>query len=1192
MFYQKFLSLNSLTQNRKKYTYYFLLFSMLVFFFNQVKGQGAYSLPNIINPSPQSMAFTKYGDYPMATYAGMTDITIPIHTIKSRKLSMPITMGFHASGRMANEQDGILGMRWTLNCGGLVTRTMKGAPDEWTLLDPLNIDSITAYPFKTPSFDLLYAACPDGKMTGASIPNAYRYDSEFDIFSYALPNGKSGHFILKNVNGVKVPMIIPYEALKIEFVKDPTQYGNPGYFESVAITDNDGTKYFFGKISASTANAVETNTEYDAVGGQLGNVPTAWYLTKILSSDNTDEILLSYVTRDNTHLSASQSATIFDRYRNDDSQFWEYGNVDSYKIYLRQLLVMWHFEQSDVVVHQGTSGSYAPIVSAIQFNGGAVSLTYNNEKLLTEMNVNKNSVPFKKIKFNSSKHPGETLNYLDNISFYGESQNIVNEKYDFTYYAGTAEAPYTAVQRKDWWGYYNVSANHLLPYQVVMATPIPFCICDNSQAFGYDNGVLGRGANVEAKKLGMLKTITYPTGGQTEFIYEGNKYSYNEEGPGLRIAEVISKPLNGKNIHKIYKYGAGENGIGYINWLTTPGYPSRTELSTIEGNVMHYWTWVIANSTPTAYGGNLHTGYRSTVYYDDPYITSELSASYIKYNEVTEYYIEDNIPQQKTKSYYSWGDDEEVSSFIVHDYDQPIYHPRKFSDPKNSWLKPVLNNKIFYKYSNGQFDPVKNEHYDYEAVEKDNAWDMPTYNHTNLIYLIQYGNGVNGTDWYNTSKAYDEQNCSVYGYGLRNYKTGTQYIHQIRTEDISPAGTILTTKITELEPTYHFIRSEEITNSKSETVKTIYSYPHDFPNTTVYQQMVQKNILSPRIEQTSSVNNVQTKKATTNYFSPFTNIFVPQSVEFKSGNSTQEVIATFNKYDNKGNILEQQKANDVKEVYLWGYNSTYPVAKILNSTSNTVETYVTQSVLDNPSDDATLRSHLNNLRNINGALVTTYTYNPLVGITSETDPRGRTIYYEYDKFSRLILIKDNEGKVVKKICYNYAGQTEDCSYACPPNTPPIWQNTGNTRCQLDNTGQNTGYVEYEQTNINSCNTATTQWLLQTGGQNTALCPLPTLVNLTSTMTYSVSGYTASYYNISTGYTYSFSVSTASGLQSLGTIPAGNYNLTISRTTGAPITGLFKSGCFKQTITGTSATFYNVAVSSTTCNSITLTLGVD
>jgi YD repeat-containing protein len=62
------------------------------------------------------------------------------------------------------------------------------------------------------------------------------------------------------------------------------------------------------------------------------------------------------------------------------------------------------------------------------------------------------------------------------------------------------------------------------------------------------------------------------------------------------------------------------------------------------------------------------------------------------------------------------------------------------------------------------------------------------------------------------------------------------------------------------------------------------------------------------------------------------------------------------------------------------------------------------------------------------ALMSSFTYNPLFGITSQTDPSGKTNTYEYDNLGRLSLVRDQDGNVVKKVCYSYSGQTVSCNF--------------------------------------------------------------------------------------------------------------------------------------------------------------------
>lgn len=49
----------------------------------------------------------------------------------------------------------------------------------------------------------------------------------------------------------------------------------------------------------------------------------------------------------------------------------------------------------------------------------------------------------------------------------------------------------------------------------------------------------------------------------------------------------------------------------------------------------------------------------------------------------------------------------------------------------------------------------------------------------------------------------------------------------------------------------------------------------------------------------------------------------------------------------------------------------------------------------------------------------TFTYDPLIGKTSETDTGNATIFYEYDEFNRLMNIKDQYGNIIKNHYYHY-----------------------------------------------------------------------------------------------------------------------------------------------------------------------------
>jgi YD repeat-containing protein len=52
-------------------------------------------------------------------------------------------------------------------------------------------------------------------------------------------------------------------------------------------------------------------------------------------------------------------------------------------------------------------------------------------------------------------------------------------------------------------------------------------------------------------------------------------------------------------------------------------------------------------------------------------------------------------------------------------------------------------------------------------------------------------------------------------------------------------------------------------------------------------------------------------------------------------------------------------------------------------------------------------------------MITTFTYDPLKGMTSQTGPDGVTLTYEYDDLGRLVRVKDHLGNLVKHYEYHY-----------------------------------------------------------------------------------------------------------------------------------------------------------------------------
>ncbi|WP_407428035.1 hypothetical protein, partial [Arcticibacter sp.] len=219
--------------------------------------------------------------------------------------------------------------------------------------------------------------------------------------------------------------------------------------------------------------------------------------------------------------------------------------------------------------------------------------------------------------------------------------------------------------------------------------------------------------------------------------------------------------------------------------------------------------------------------------------------------------------------------------------------------------------------------------------------------------------------------------------------------------------------------------------SDGKSVVHLDRYSADKPSDTqtpvsVLNEMVDnKHILYAKIKSESRKNGVLAKGEQNNY--RLENGQALLSSAAVANGTVYENRREFTKYDALGNLLSISEDGLVSH-FIWSYNSMYPIAKIQNAEYSKIEELLNGranieefSRRERPTDED-VRLFLLPLRApgvLKGAAIITFTYEPLVGMTSQTDRRGSTTYYGYDNLQRLLWIKNENLELLKEYHYNY-----------------------------------------------------------------------------------------------------------------------------------------------------------------------------
>jgi hypothetical protein len=242
-----------------------------------------------------------------------------------------------------------------------------------------------------------------------------------------------------------------------------------------------------------------------------------------------------------------------------------------------------------------------------------------------------------------------------------------------------------------------------------------------------------------------------------------------------------------------------------------------------------------------------------------------------------------------------------------------------------------------------------------------------------------------------------------------------------------------------------------LSNSEHESLESKYFYAKDsqMASQPFVNDLNTTNIILPplKLQTFNGTNQLSEQLTVYDKSTDTSNLLLPKSVyAAKFPNALPSIVnvgnlerkITYDRYDDKGNILQYTPEGGIPVSIIWGYNQTQPIAKIENlsyasipaATITNLQTLSNADIDNCMSTDCTeqlLRNALNTFRSsFPNTFISTYTYNPLVGVTSITDPKGLASYYEYDAVGRLKFVKDMDLNVLQKYCYNYKGQQVNC----------------------------------------------------------------------------------------------------------------------------------------------------------------------
>ena len=433
---------------------------------------GGYSQQTNLSPnlltfpvSPEAGRLGTFGGVPVNLSSGQISNSVELFTGTVGDYRLPLNLSYSYAGNRMEEEPSIVGLGWQLNMGGVVTKEVRGLPDEmlgFGYFDPITQGILNPYFSSGTINDLNSLAIVNGHL-----------DSEADKYHVSV-NGINFSFKI-GFNGQ--PVFLSTHGYKLEIVRgnNPNNVQNTNQKEIVnfILTDTNSNQYHFEQREFT--EIVDGNEYFNAPL----NYASSWQLSKIILNNGSQ---IQYNYQNDTYNTKSFSGSLMVSSNGLIPKVDNYSESFATYIINRKLLTS--------------------IVSD-NFNITLGITTLNNQKVYNTINI-KNFLNSNILVYNF--YYNEVRNCLTKINknsqfFYEFEYNSINEPF----VVNNA----SHVKNQDFWGFSNGANNSY------------FLNGPNNSYYKAN-----RKPNFTTTAEGALIKIKYPTKGYTIINYEQNKVPF------------------------------------------------------------------------------------------------------------------------------------------------------------------------------------------------------------------------------------------------------------------------------------------------------------------------------------------------------------------------------------------------------------------------------------------------------------------------------------------------------------------------------------------------------------------------------------------------------------------------------------------------------------------------------------------